>query len=248
MAHNDEGNARKRLSDYARPVLKQPVTRIHAPLGRGANFKIDSDVMSMLLIFHGKPSKYPYRQVDELSQVFEINHLQNVLADTMKMKLFPATLRDRAKDWFLKLGKEFTSWNEMEEEFLRKYYSIGKTTSIRKAIREFTQGSSETFHDAWEQLRDLMRECPHHAVSNNELTQIFYDGLGPHDRYLLDAASGGTFMSKYEEDAMDPIKTVAENSHHNGKPFGRGAMSKALDAKSAETGMLLERIDKMAEV
>ena len=205
--------------------------------------------MSILPIFHGKPSEDPYRHVDELSQVCEINHLQNVLADTMKMKLFPATLRDRAKDWFLKLGKEFTSWTEMEEEFLRKYYSVGKTTSVRKAIQEFTQGSSETFHEAWERLRDLTRECPHHGVSNHELTQIFYDGLGPKDRYLLDAASGGTFMSKYEDDAMELIETVAENSHHNAaKPFGRGAMPKAIDAKSGETGMLLERIDKMAEV
>ena len=129
------------------------------------------------------------------------------------------------------------------------HYSVGKTTSVRKAIREFTQCSSETFHEAWERLRDLTRECPHHGVSNHELTQIFYDGLGPQDRYLLDAASGGTFMSKYEDDAMDLIETVAENSHHNAaKPFGRGAMAKALDVKSAETGMLLERIDKMAEV
>ena len=104
--------------------------------------------MSMLPIFHGKPSEDPYRHVDELSQVCEINHLQNIPADTMKMKLFPATLRDKTKDWFLKLGKEFTSWTEMEEEFFRKYYSVGKTTSVRKDIREFTQGSSETFHKA----------------------------------------------------------------------------------------------------
>ena len=86
-------------------------------------------------------------------------------------------------------------------------------------------------------------------MSNHELTQIFYEGLGPQDRYLLDVASGGTFMSKYEDDAMKLIETVAENSHHNAaKPFGRGAMPKAIDAKSAETGMLLERIDKMAKV
>ena len=137
----------------------------------------------------------------------------------------------------------------MEEEFLRKYYSIGKTTSVQKAVREFTQGTSETFHEAWEQLRDLTRECPHHGVSNHELTQIFYDGLGPQDRYLLDAASGSTFMSKYEDDAMEPIETVAENSHHNAaKPFGRGEMLKTINAKSAETRMLLERINKMAEV
>ena len=88
-------------------------------------------------------------------------------------------------------------------------------------------------------------------MSNHELTQIFYDGLGLQDRYLLDVASGGTFISKYEDEAMELIKTVAENSHHNAaKPFGRGAMPKGqmIDAKSVETGMLLERIDKMAEV
>ena len=105
MARNDERNARKRLSDYARLVLQRPVTRIHAPLTRGVNFRIDSHVMSMLPIFHGKPSEDPYRHVDELSQVCEINHLQNAPANTMKMKLFPATFRDQAKDWFLKLGK-----------------------------------------------------------------------------------------------------------------------------------------------
>ena len=148
----------------------------------------------MLPIFLGKPFEDPYRHVDELSQFCEINHLLNVPADTMKMKLFPATLRYQAKDWFLKLGKEFTSWTEMEEEFLRKYYSVGRTTSIQKAIREFTQGTSETFHKAWEQLRDLTRECPHHGVSNHELTQIFYEGLGPQDRYVLDAANTKTMQ------------------------------------------------------
>ena len=56
-------------------------------------------------------------------------------------------------------------------------------------------------------------------------------------------------MSKYEDDTMVLIETVAENSHHNAvKPFGRGAMPKSIDAKSAETWMLLQRIDKMAEV
>ena len=88
-------------------------------------------------------------------------------------------------------------------------------------------------------------------MSNHELTQIFYDGLGPQDRYLLDATSGGTFMSKYEDDAMELIETVAENSHHNAaKPFGRGAMPKGqmINAKSAEMGMLLEGIDKMTKV
>ena len=78
MALNDEGNVRRRLSDYARLVLQRPVTRIHAHLARNANFRIDSHVMSMLPIFHGKPSEDPYRHVNELSQVCEINQIHNV--------------------------------------------------------------------------------------------------------------------------------------------------------------------------
>ena len=103
MARNDEGNARKPLSDYARPVLQRPFTQIHAPLNRGENFRIDSHVISLLPFFHIKPSKDLYRHVDELSQVCEINHRENVPTDTMEKKLFPAKLRDRAKDWFLKI-------------------------------------------------------------------------------------------------------------------------------------------------
>ena len=55
-------------------------------------------------------------------------------------------------------------------------------------------------------VRDLMnltRKCPHYRVSNHELTQIFYDGLGPEDRYHLDATSVDTFMSKFKDDAWN---------------------------------------------
>ena len=83
------------------------------------------------------------------------------------------------------------------------------------------------------------------------LHKYFMMGLGPQDRYLLDAGSNGTFMSKFEDDAMELIETVAENSHHHvTELFGRGATPKGglIDTKSVETGTLLEKIDKMAEV
>ena len=54
-------------------------------------------------------------------------------------------------------------------------------------------------------------------------------------------------MSKYEDNEIELIESVVENSHHNvAKPFGRGVMLKGqlIDANSMETGMLLERIKK----
>ena len=98
----------------------------------------------------------------------------------------------------------------MEDAFLRKYYSVGKTSAVRRAICEFSQGPGEVFYEAWERLRDLLRQCPHHGIPKHEITQIFYDGLRAPDRYLLDAASGGTFMSKYEDEALELIELMAE--------------------------------------
>ena len=65
----------------------------------------------------------------------------------------------------------------MEDAFLRKYYSVRKTSAVRRAILEFSQGPGEFFYEAWERLRDLLRQCSHHGIPKHEITQIFYDSL-----------------------------------------------------------------------
>ena len=139
----------------------------------------------------------------------------------------------------------------MEDALLHKYYSVGKTSAVRRVIREFSQGLGEVFNEAWERLRDLLRQCSHHGIPKHEIAQIFYDHLGAPDRYLLDAASGGTFISKYEDEALELIEWVAENSHHHAaKSFGgRSALVKGgmLDANAAETSMLLDKFENLTE-
>ena len=205
---------RRRLSDYARPVVQRQTTRVNAPLERGANFKIDLHILGLLPTFNGLPSEDPYRHVDEFSQVCKFNQFHNVPSETAKMRFFPFTLKERAKEWFFTLGREFDSWRDMEDTLLHKYYSVGKTSAVRRAIRKFSQGPGEVFYEAWERLRYLLIKCSHHGIPKHEITLIFYDGLGAPDRYLLDAASGGTFMIKYEDEALELIELVAENSHH----------------------------------
>ena len=141
---------RRRISDYARPVIQRHTTRVNAPLQRGANFKIDSHILGLLPTFHGLPS------VDEFSQVCEFNQFDNVPSETAKMRFFPFTLKERAKEWFFTLGREFDSWRDMEDAFLCKYYSVCRTSAVRRAIREFSQGPGEVFCEAWERLRDLL--------------------------------------------------------------------------------------------
>ena len=167
------------------------------------------------------------------------------------MCFFPFTLKERAKECLFTLGHEFDSWRDIEDSFLRKYYSVGKTSVVRRGIQEFSQGLGEVIYEALEILGDLLRRCLHHGILKHEITQIFYDGLGAPDRYLLDAASGGTFMRKYQDEALELIELVAENSHHYAaKSFvGWSAPAKGgmLDAKAVEVGMLLDKIEKLTK-
>ena len=139
---------RRRLSDYTRPVVQRQTTRVNAPVRRGANFKIDSHILGLLPTFHGLPSEDLYRHVDEFSHVCKFNQFHNVPSETAKMCFFPFTLKERAKEWFFTLGHEFDSWRDMEDTFLCKYYSVGKTSAVRRAIREFSQGSGEVLYEA----------------------------------------------------------------------------------------------------
>ena len=58
-------------------------------------------------------------------------------------------------------------------------------------------------------------------------------------------------MSKYENEALELIVFVAENSHHHAAKSSGGQSAPAkggmLDAKAVETGMLLDKIEKMTE-
>ena len=87
----------------------------------------------------------------------EFNQFHNVPFETAKMRFFPFTLKERAKEWFFSLCREFDSWRDMEDAFLSKYYSVGKTSAVRRDIRKFSQGPGEVFCEAWERLRDLLR-------------------------------------------------------------------------------------------
>ena len=83
------------------------------------------------------------------------------------------------------------------------------------------------------------------------LPRFFYDGLGVPYRYLLDVTSGGTFMSKYEDEALKLFELVADNNHHHvAKSFGGGSApvkGGMLDAKAVEISMLLDKIEKLTE-
>ena len=122
-------------------------------------------------------------------------------------------MKDRAKDWFRNLGLNFERWDEIENFFLKKFYSFGKTKMFRQAIQGFRQGD-EAFSETWERFKDLNRQCPQQGFENWQLINIFYDGLTEKCRNIIDSIYGGSIMDNYDDEVEKLIERLADNDSH----------------------------------
>ncbi|GJS38629.1 ribonuclease H-like domain-containing protein [Tanacetum coccineum] len=76
----------------------------------------------------------------------------------------------------------------------------------------FTQKFEETFSEAWERFKELLRACPHHGFT--ELTQVdtFYNGLNENEQDSLNAAAGGNLLN-YLEYIDNEVWNVIQNGN-----------------------------------
>jgi hypothetical protein len=153
------------LRDHYVPSTYTPTSSLQFSDITAAHFEIKSGFIQMLPLFYGLSIDNPYKHLDEFIEICSTIRLQNFSEDALRMHLFPFSLKDKAKYWLNSLEtNSITSWDQMQHEFLKMYFTIGKTNQIRKAITTFSQIKGEPFHENWERMKDLLRKCPHHAI------------------------------------------------------------------------------------
>ncbi|KAK5795404.1 hypothetical protein PVK06_036668 [Gossypium arboreum] len=147
----------------------------------------------------------------ELCDTFKINGISD---DAIRLRLFPFSLRNKAKQWLKSLPRgSITTWEQMTEKFLLKYFLSAKMAKLRNDISSFVQMDLETLYDAWERYKDLLRRCPHHGLPLWLQVQTFYNGVNPSTRQIIDAAASGTINNKTPEEAYEFIEEMSLNNY-----------------------------------
>ncbi|KAL5554123.1 hypothetical protein UlMin_041524 [Ulmus minor] len=140
--------------------------------------------------------------------------IPGVADDAFQLRLFPYSLKDRAKVWLNSLEpNSVTSWNGLAEKFLTKYFPPTKNARMRNDITSFRQTDDESLFEAWERFKDLLRRCPHYGIPICIQMETFYNGLLPPTRLMLDASAGGALLNKSYAEAYDLIESIAANSY-----------------------------------
>ncbi|CAN6476799.1 unnamed protein product [Victoria cruziana] len=190
------------------------------PLVGAHQYEIKASTINMLPSFHGLASEDPYRHLDEFLDVCATVKIHNVEDSALRLRLFPFSLKEKARDWLKSLppSVSIATWEDLQREFLKKYFPISKTNHYRRAISTFAALEGESFHQAWERMKDLLRKCPHHQFPRWQVLQGFYDGLTEAHKQVIDSSCGGSLMMKSEDDAWVLYDTLSENSLHNTGP------------------------------
>ncbi|XP_048440153.1 uncharacterized protein LOC125477246, partial [Pyrus x bretschneideri] len=155
--------------------------------------------------FHGLSMEDPNKHLKEFKVVCSSMTPITVDGSILKMKAFPFSLMDKAKDWLYELAPgTVTSWESMKRAFLEKFFPTSRVILLRKKISGIQQNYGETFPAYYERFKSLVASCPQHQMKEELLLQYFYEGLLPIERQMLDASAGGALVDKTPRDAKIP--------------------------------------------
>ncbi|GJX11105.1 reverse transcriptase domain-containing protein [Tanacetum coccineum] len=104
--------------------------------------------------------------------------------------------------------------------FINQFFPPSKTTNLRNEITNFRQRFDESFSEAWDRFKDLLRACPHHdglkrslhkAIVSKVSTSSSTSGVSPDVAELKDMVRALLLDKKNQSQAPATVKAVEES-------------------------------------
>nr|GEU81410.1 hypothetical protein [Tanacetum cinerariifolium] len=239
------------MADRTMEELLQAPTKVYGeaiviPKILAENFEIKTNLLQLVQAnkFYGRENDNPHTHISNFKRMTATLKYRDVSNDAIKLILFSYSLEDRDRIWYEKeRPNSILTWDDLVNKFVNQFFPLSKTTHLKNEISRFTQRFEETFSEAWDRFKELLRACPHHGFS--ELTQIdtFYNGLTEQDQDSLNAASGGNLLKKTTTDALKIIENKLKVRYSRSKSNVSRVNTNSKDVVSKTD----DRIDKLAD-
>ncbi|GKA94620.1 reverse transcriptase domain-containing protein, partial [Tanacetum coccineum] len=146
---------------------------------------------------------YGFEEEDHHSHIRYFNKITSTLKykdvpeSAIKLMLFPFSVDGPARTWLDKEpARSFLTWDDLVSKSINHFFSPSKTTNLRNEMMKFQQHSDESFYEAWDRFKDLLRVCPHHGFTELHQLDTFYNGLYPSDQDSLNSSAGGNLLER----------------------------------------------------
>ncbi|GJX96386.1 reverse transcriptase domain-containing protein [Tanacetum coccineum] len=161
------------------------------------NFELKQPLINLVQSNKFTGRQDPHNHLRFFNKVTSTFRHPEVLNTSIKLLLFPFSLDGETRDWLDKEPpRSILTWDDLVSKFINQLFPPSKTTYLRNKITTFYQEPNETFNEAWERFKELLRQCPHHGFSELHQLDTFYKSLNTNDQDALDSAAGGNFLDK----------------------------------------------------
>nr|GEU94913.1 reverse transcriptase domain-containing protein [Tanacetum cinerariifolium] len=147
-----------------------------------------------------------------LAEQFELKHsLINMMTSDQFFRLEKDNPHDHIR-WFNKITSTIKYKdvpNSAIKIMLFPFSLAGascRTTNLRNEISNFQQRFDESFHEAWDRYKDLLRACPHHGFTEFHQLDTFYNALNSVDQDSLNYVTGGNLLEIRTQDVLTIIE------------------------------------------
>ena len=102
------------LRDHYVPSTYMSLSCIQLPQITVTHYEIKPSTIQMLPTFYGLSNEDPYKHLDEFLEIGSTLKIQHVTEDALRMRLFPFSLKEKAKHWLNSLEPNtITSWAQL---------------------------------------------------------------------------------------------------------------------------------------
>nr|GEX06909.1 reverse transcriptase domain-containing protein [Tanacetum cinerariifolium] len=210
------------MTEMLRAPTEGCAEAIVVPLILAEQFELKHSLINMMTSkkFFGLEKDNPYDHIRWFNKITSTIKYKDVPTSMIKLILFPFYLAGVARRWLkIEPPRSITTWDDLVSKFIIEFFPPSRTTNLRNEISIFQQKFNESFHEAWERYKDLLRACPHHGFTELHQLDTFYSALNPADQDSLNAAAGGNLLEKSPQDALTIIENKSKVRNSRSKPI-----------------------------
>ncbi|GJX76558.1 reverse transcriptase domain-containing protein [Tanacetum coccineum] len=175
------------------------------------NFELKQPLINLVQSNKFTGRQDPHNHLRFFNKVTSTFRHPEVPNTSIKLLLFPFSLDGEARDWLDKEPpRSILTWDDLVSKFINQFFPPSKTTYLRNKITNFFQEPNESFNEAWERFKGLLRQCPHHGFSELHQLDTFYNSLNSNDQDALDSAAGGNFLDKMPQEGLAIIESKSK--------------------------------------
>ncbi|GJZ53990.1 reverse transcriptase domain-containing protein [Tanacetum coccineum] len=210
---------------YAEAIVVPPIPAEH--------FELKHSLINLVTSkqFFGFEKEDPHAHIRYFNKITSTLKYKDVPETSIKLMLFPFSIDGPARIWLDKEpSRSILTWDDLVSKFINHFFPPSKTINLRNKISNFQQKFEETFSEAWDRFKDLLRTCPHHGFTEFHQLDTFYNGLNPSDQDSLNSAAGGNLLERSAQDVLKIIENKSKVRNSRNKPIVSQVKSSNVDS------------------